>query len=510
MRVGVYLRHGLGAGQGGHGLVATHSSIAIVPNCYRVQAVGRSFARASMFVLLQLMVLFVGFPGCHGAHLIKFHKPTSPPPPGPPMPPPSPSPPPARRNRANGFTPVHSIPLAWPSHFESCLSLARLMSRPTNAMWVNISKTLHDVGRLRVLVVGGSETAGVNCDDGETRHKACSWPARLGRWLESPGFRVEVENQASGGTTISASFPSLGILLSNVPDIFIVDFVVNDAFETQDSGASLLSAYEAFIIRTRRRGVFNLAFVVTCALEHCAKVRDVILWASTLHDVAFISYYDVAHCAAHLSGSGLHEFWDTDGTHPSWRVHQLIADTVAFVLAENILAFSSPLTLSETQAVHSYDFCSEPMTEYSAFIPPAAGVSAHQWSLEEDRPGKPGWITYQNNSSISFQVSFGASPRLAVTWLRSYIGLGDARMTLNGRSVVIHGLYDASDNLHVSQAFMHLFQAGKSGFQPELGLSGMLGFGVSPFSNQSILFETAPELAVEGVSKFKLISIYTC
>jgi hypothetical protein len=57
---------------------------------------------------------------------------------------------------------------------------------------------------------------------------------------------------------------------------------------------------------------------------------------------------------------------------------------------------------------------------------------------------------------------------------------------------------------------MHLFQAGKSGFQPELGLSGMLGFGVSPFSNQSILFETAPELAVEGVSKFKLISIYTC
>ena len=39
------------------------------------------------------------------------------------MPPPSPSPPPARRNRANGFTPVHSIPLAWPSHFESCLSL---------------------------------------------------------------------------------------------------------------------------------------------------------------------------------------------------------------------------------------------------------------------------------------------------------------------------------------------------------------------------------------------------
>ena len=52
-------------------------------------------------------------------------------------------------------------------------------------------------------------------------------------------------------------------------------------------------------------------------------------------------------------------------------------------------------------------------------------------------------------------------------------------MTLNGRSVVIHGLYDASDNLHVSQAFMHLFQAGKSGFQPELGLSGMLGFGVA-------------------------------
>ena len=68
------------AGQGGHGLVATHSSVAIVPNCYRVQAVGRSFARASMFALLQLLVLFIGLSGYHGAHthlLIKVHKPTS-------------------------------------------------------------------------------------------------------------------------------------------------------------------------------------------------------------------------------------------------------------------------------------------------------------------------------------------------------------------------------------------------------------------------------------------------
>ena len=120
-------------------------------------------------------------------------------------------------------------------------------------------------------------------------------------------------------------------------------------------------------------------------------------------------------------------------------------------------------------------------------------------------------------SSIEFDITFGVSGLLSVSWLRSYEGLGDALMTLNSRELRLPGLYGDSDTdagNKVSQTYLHTFPAYRSLFQPMHGLSGLLGFEIKAGSTHVLRFETKPELASNvsssGVSKFKLISVSTC
>ena len=69
----------------------------------------------------------------------------------------------------------------------------------------------------------------------------------------------------------------------------------------------------------------------------------------------------------------------------------------------------------------------------------------------EERVGKPGWVsTGPAGSVIEFDVRFGAAPRLAVVYERSYEGFGAALLqivlrnttsfTSGGLSVVLRGL----------------------------------------------------------------------
>jgi hypothetical protein len=418
-----------------------------------------------------------------------------------------------------------TTPLDWEAYpsFTDCLEAARPLAQPNNAFWVRLKSVVTSQPVTRILVVGGSETAGVQCEDGELKLKACAWPSRLARWLQTQfnQTRIVVDNQASGGTTITAALPVLGTWLSSAPDVVLVDFIVNDAFEPQDksSAGNLIAAYEAFIEQTRAtHSEANLAFVITCALERCTHVRDIILWVSAIHNVVVFSFHDVAHCAVQMrSGDDgvLGVYWDVQGPHPSWRTHQLIADTISSIAGANLGCFEDTrASLTGADVLEKLRFCSTPSSLYSSALASAhgGGIMLRNWKLEEDRPGKLGWITHSNNSAITFNLTFGETPRLMVTWLKSYEKLGKVRMTLAGKSVELSGRYDVTTDhsARVSQAFMHTFQVQKAELQTELGLSGVLGFGVQPHSNHSLLFETLPELAVNGESKFKLISISTC
>ena len=57
------------------------------------------------------------------------------------------------------------------------------------------------------------------------------------------------------------------------------------------------------------------------------------------------------------------------------------------------------------------------------------------WSIYEDRPGKPGFITTgPANSTLDFEVSFGATPCVSMVYERSYEGFGTVHATLLNNS----------------------------------------------------------------------------
>jgi len=67
----------------------------------------------------------------------------------------------------------------------------------------------------------------------------------------------------------------------------------------------------------------------------------------------------------------------------------------------------------------------------SSLLPPAVTVGEATtgwpkgWSLEEDVPGKPGWIAHAAGAEVSFDLNFERGD-LIVGFLRSYMGLGKA------------------------------------------------------------------------------------
>ena len=297
---------------------------------------------------------------------------------------------------------IQSTALSWNDYpnFERCLPVAHSLSGTSNAVWSKIGQACDQSITLEILVVGGSETAGVECHDGVTKLKDCAWSARYKSWLSAtcPSARIQLDNQASGGTTMSSALPVLSTWLARKPDIVFIDFVVNDSFEPQENAKNLIAIYEAFIMQVRHHEnpVFP-AFIIACALEKCSPVRDIILWVSKVHDVAIVSYYDVAHCAAQLNGksSNVSLFWDNKGPHPSWKVHQLIADTLSYVTVKSreVKNISAYTTLASADVLATFHSCMTPSSAYIALSPPDAGIVMTAWRLEEDRPGKPGWIT---------------------------------------------------------------------------------------------------------------------
>lgn len=377
-------------------------------------------------------------------------------------------------------------------------------------------------GSVRILVLGGSETAGGNCNDGVTWSKSCAWPARFAAWLREQFSTVDVrvDNQASGGSTISTALPSLSTWLSEPYDVVLIDFIVN--------GASLLAAACPPPLLTHRRflgaaGIGRLTrgdlrgvrvagashpegscrrVVVTCALPICTRLRDIIAYVAAVHSVATVSFYDVASCAAHVNtprgadGAELErmmlKYWDA-GTgrpdpHPLWMTHQAITEMLAHATYANIGCAgtaSSRSSIMLAAALAQYELCTKPAAMFSAFAPPASGVTLQGWQLIEDRPGKPGWITESPSSHIMFDVQFGTTPRLMVVWLKSYKDLGSVLMRLNGLEVTLPGLYDPSSGMQVSQNFLQTFQVQRNIFQGSWLEGGLLGFNITQHSRHT-------------------------
>jgi len=407
----------------------------------------------------------------------------------------------------------------------------------TSVAWNRILLRLVTAKSFKTVVIGGSETAGIECENEALKGKACAWSARLSEIMKLafPGKELLLYNVASGGTTITAALASLAVW-TRMPvdsDLLLVDFIVNDSWETQDMSIgslnNLFSGYERLIITVKKiRPDLEIVFVNTCSLEKCHRVNNIIKFVAGHHGIAVISYTDLAMGLAEISGQGdlPSVYWGTKNTHPPWTVHQLIGETVWGCIQQHWDAQCDPSYDSETKPLSSatslekLDTCDVPRSQFSAFAPPTTDVHYNEWALNEDRPGKPGWISTSYSSTISFNVTFGSHPRLVLTYLRSYTGLGTAEMWFSSipeRRLPLHGLYAPEEPQHggnTSQSFLLIMNVQMHDFQPEWGLGGILGFGIAPFSTHTLNFRIlGPDLPGEEdyeSFKFKLITVQTC
>ena len=167
-------------------------------------------------------------------------------------------------------------------------------------------------------------------------------------------------------------------------------------------------------------------------------------------------------------------------SHPPWFVHHRIADTISCLLATvwtNAVSSSNGedgvggdmatgavalldqqvatveaqwqenfrVAVEATPPMYGEPYtslfaaCDAPLSRYSAFdffaqmkkghatdggegmvksvIPTGPVVTAGNWTLYEDRPNKPGWISNELNSVITFNLKFGEQPRLSINYL---------------------------------------------------------------------------------------------
>ena len=181
--------------------------------------------------------------------------------------------------------------------------------------------------------------------------------------------------------------------------------------------------------------------------------------------------------AAWSKGCGLRTFDARCSAHPPWETHELIsyALTRSFVLfatafsggggpgqaagcnggaqwplergSDCLAAASSsssssfsecgnkqlPPPISPAALLKELSVCTHPKTAYRAHAafaasssstttkPPLPVVFRGDWKLYEDRAGKPGWITTgPTRSTIEFNLTFGAQPSLAFSYLISH------------------------------------------------------------------------------------------
>ena len=384
----------------------------------------------------------------------------------------------------NGFRPNHLFP---PEVYLRCLPPSLRLANLAAPLWDRLRALLLTKKKVSMVAVGGSETVGVGCDDSFTNRVPCAWPARLRNALGAlfPAVEFQLANQAMGGSTITSSLPYLALILNASVDLLLVDFIINDSLAAQEfPGSSLEAIYESFILRVRQISPgTSLVFVITCPYETCLRVRDAVVFLSSYHDVGVLSFYDAVECASALSKTDLRKrVWSERESklgewfeiHPPWHAHQLIADVSASIMYYGVLkrppldseaaylrvCANSSATLFPSGELFHTGMCVRPVTVYSAtsWTPAAGGVSfGGDWALREDRPGKPGWISAVAHSSITFDVTFGASPVLLLSYLKSYAGLGSVAMTMtaNEANVDFFGLYPGEDkSRRVSQVHL--------------------------------------------------------
>jgi hypothetical protein len=392
----------------------------------------------------------------------------------------------------------------------------------------------------KLLTLGGSMTAGTNCNRGAIEGRACSWSGQFATWLKQFAPHVSHTNAAAGGTNSEVGAASIGLLVGQTqPDIVFTDYSVNDVVEWMDfhsaDGAGAFMAHkrtesnaefalkqpvefaaatEALITGIKTLAPNALHVMVFSQCPHCVSDKEMgrffhtaLLRVAAFHSVPVLDLRDaclvggfckwVPHEAVHYQLKGQREW-----SHPGWETHAWFGGAMAhmFNAASTMLQTKQPTQVGAKELA-KYESCIIPRTSRSAFNELAEDAETTGWRLYEDRASKPGWITTEVGSTKQFTMKFGETPTLAVSYLTSYEGMGEAEIELNGIRMVLNGTIDA----RMSVTKTSWFFAGAQRMEHKAE-SGMHGFKVLGNATKDL---TVKFMGPEG-SKFKLISVVSC
>ncbi|CAK9022506.1 unnamed protein product [Durusdinium trenchii] len=411
-------------------------------------------------------------------------------------------------------------------------------------IWKRLVPLLHKLAKgnaINIVVFGGSFTAGAGChqpdaanDSQSFKNKLCSWTARFLHWLRVafPQSTVELENRGHGGSPSAVILGGVGLFNYSTVDLILVDTLVNDATDenrafgklTNDADVNNLSNMElgsvAFevLIRTLselapKSTIYGIEAGCPLCL-HSALAHRVVL------DFYGVPYLDFAKL---VEKDG--KLWTPKKPHPTFKTHQAVADVLAFTWS-NVWDRMYHIKSSEVNEVNSkaqqmlchpqstfyhpalyrnrFTVCKKPCAILSPWRRSTVEVRIIRgnWSFYEDRPGKPGWISTCPGSVMEIPLCFGQSPTFSLTYLRSYEKMGKAKVTLNGISLTINGLWDDGNRFAQSET---LFAQAGNGLLQTWG-AGILGFNVTPNSSLPLR-----RLNLEsGNNKMKIIEIISC
>lgn len=349
---------------------------------------------------------------------------------------------------------------------------------------------------LRVVVLGGSMTAGHGCpwkeDPGEP------WPKVMETLLKMSLPTLTVANLASPGTTSTFPLANADDVMKAKPDVVIVDYAINDVIgDTSDlSPTSILASNLGNIQNTTARLLHMLlALPEKPAVVYLETFTHRSLFGYTCkHNVAEFPHWPVLQnfgipivsftdAACNGPDTDMMSVWesmtgDALSPHVKCWVHLNVAHVMAGFF-EAVSREASERSDAERGPDHSPEAVRQdpwgecalrPLTKNVAFkldrrikeeffpaeaelvqpsflvstMPTATGssdVSANRsttervWYFGEDRPGKPGWLAREGRAgTVTFNVTTAAGPYAAVLleYLTSYENMGRATCWLDG------------------------------------------------------------------------------
>jgi hypothetical protein len=465
---------------------------------------------------------------------------------------------------------------AWPQF--TAAHLAACSSQASAAPLRRLVKRIAEASRFSVLAIGGSSPAGIDCANELVEGKFCSWPGRLVDALRAvfKNTTFTYESFATGGMNHMSALASLPPWLAASPhaDLLLVDFHINDSgFEPADA----LAYVESLVLAVQRmRPKLELLYVSSMCHSSGAAMNEVYKSVASAHSLPIVSFFDLVSAVGYIRSPDEADTFpraklsfgvspwcaETTHKHPTWPIHQLIADSALGCLEAAWADLCSEPTRVATLSLQSKIMnvsCEVPALVISARqewalrssaaaaaataaasaalvgnatvtpnIISSGGVgrtvacTSRDWDLVEDRKGKPGWVAAAPGAFIEFDVRFGQHPRLTISFLQSYRGLGAAVfrfLSRPDRAVTLDGLYSLLDPMlaqNVSQVTSLTMEVDSVWFQADLvtkdkphGLGGSLGFGFPPFHSDVVRLEGAPNREA-GAFKFKLVEISTC